>query len=94
MSMIPIVIIFHYCYLIICQPKFTDDPHSEVFIQNIALPAPGLLYFIGRVIPQPKGTPETVHSWKYFDVRSTYYDSTAKHNQPFTIRWYIPDKKR
>ena len=94
MSMIPIVTIFHYCYLIICQPKFAGDPHSEVFIQNIAPPAPGLLYSISHVIPQPKGTLETVHGWRCFDVRSTHYDSTAKRNRPFTIRWYIPDKKR
>src|SRR5947208_10884841 len=88
MSMILIVTIFHYCYLIICQPRFAGDPHSEVFIQNIASPAPGLLYSIGCVIPQPKGTLETVHGWRCFNIHSTHYDSTAKCNWPFTICWY------
>src|SRR5436305_14802405 len=94
MSMIPIVTIFCYCYLIIYQPRFAGDPHSEVFIQNVAPPAPGLLYFISHVIPQPKGTLKTVYDWRCFDIHFTHYDSTAKCNQPFTIHLYIPNKKK
>ena len=55
---------------------------------------PGQLYSVGRVVPQPKGTRETVQGWRCFDVRSTLYDTSTKRNTPSTIRWYIPDNKR
>ena len=55
---------------------------------------PGQLYSVGRVVPQPKGTRETVQGWRCFDVRSTLYDTSTKRNTPSTIRWYILDNKR
>ena len=55
---------------------------------------PGQLYSVDRVVPQPKGTRETVQGWRCFDVRSTLYDTSTKRNTPSTIRWYIPENKR
>ena len=55
---------------------------------------PGQLYSVGRVVPQPKGTRETVQGWRCFDVHSTLYDTSTKRNTPSTIRWYLPENKR